>query len=549
MDNKIIESIGKLYCDNSIMSRQVFCSSKMENKVFTYPDKRFYDVYLLERDGSSERLSRLCYFDKIVMDALYTIYISGNPTVKIKFRLRHLNSLITGRYGVNFTGKKKENLAESLSRLKSYTIWLYLNNHGEFKERKPDIKGPLIELEEEKGVFQIKEKPVLLAYLDLLNKNKLLSENTDHRMSKNIQLIHMPLIAMGYNPDGSDRMKKRAAVTEDMVMFKHFLYLRVAQAYRKGNMREISVLRLLSAVKGEEWLGSASEIQRASAAEKLCAVLDYYYENGLIKGYGYNRRLEKIKLIIKRGDYSPDGEDWKWVFTEPLTEKAPGSADECKWEKRQGKTEPNASSLVREIARISSAVRSFGRKLSGVSDEVLLSEKVVAALEDYYAELQKAAVLLRERKTASGAVPDKPAEDLPEEKAPDGVRTYSEEALDDSEEKEAKNPLRVFIEDISDTVNVTGLFNLLDTLSKYAGVYPVEVAALVQAMLSSKQNEIVREVLSPLAEARDRGDIGALSKEIETINESQDELSAYDLTFDTRTLKQFYVILSFIKTL
>jgi len=331
----------ELICNNSLMCKAIFNSvdfdadhPKRMLKVYPYHENhdetidivrltfapfdrgtgeltdKVHAEQLLDAKQKNELLSGkvyLTYFDRLVMDALGTIFLQhGNAIDGFRFSLSSLLEIMSGKLSIQLSSAnkmiKKDALLQSLYKLCNVhvTILLKRNRSDQISRSdflRPNLEGPLLSLEQKSSrTFSIASKPILIDYLGRLRKDK--------KRKTNEQLIHIPFEALGYYHNGSKPsvpvMGKRTESTLEMMMLKHFLYLRVSVIYRKRSeyMKKISLMRyerhsnLLTGVVGtlyptpeiESW-GNRKKQRIKAIEQKMCKILDYYTQNGLIKKY------------------------------------------------------------------------------------------------------------------------------------------------------------------------------------------------------------------------------------------------------------------------
>ena len=289
MDHKRTRSTSprpqKLICNNSMLYKKIFSNLEFDQKnhfrsVKATPYKgnrknQYYDAACLfyrpvdlpcaPFQASTEDDICLTYFDRLVMDALDTIY---RTDPKHRFTLSLLLETMSGKTPIQLTsrnnvngGEKKERLLESLYKLNSIYAVILINRSGELKAEDlvdPDLAGPLLDCfapsrcprdecgakapyqlpegvsirdlltapsglrrecyadsaecalknaditQKRDSVYYFTKKPILSQYLEALRDNKKAYTDDDDDKRGGEQLIHIPFIAFGYgHPEGA----------------------------------------------------------------------------------------------------------------------------------------------------------------------------------------------------------------------------------------------------------------------------------------------------------------------------------------------------------
>lgn len=172
-----------------------------------------YTTFTLEGD--------LTYFDMDVADAVYSLYRNGNK----EFLLRHVLRALTGDENQTLTEGKKDQLKESLARLRAAKITINCTDQMLKMKKKPEllaggkvvIAGSFLSLREENGKYSFADSGAPGA-MPLYYYGELIQ-----------QMIAFPLCLLGIHPRGVAKVSD----TKDNIMIKRYLIRRL-EVLRNG---------------------------------------------------------------------------------------------------------------------------------------------------------------------------------------------------------------------------------------------------------------------------------------------------------------------------
>ncbi|MBR5089029.1 MAG: hypothetical protein IK093_06340 [Ruminiclostridium sp.] len=241
----------------------------------------------------------LTYFDAVVSDAVYSVYLDKQASDKIVISLGELLYRMTGKH-IRLTGEKKRILWKSLYRLAAMKITINCEAENKARgltDRKSEISGSLLDVRGIGELFPdgVGDDAELPAEFELAGKSPLFEYAEPLK-----QIIKVPVELLDAGRKFSDN--------EEMIMIKHYLVKRLENLNRLGKSHRIAFIDS----KGEVGdimgrLGEREENYKSKSTwlhklkkviEKTGAVLDRYVDICYINDYKMTGGKKVTSIVL-----------------------------------------------------------------------------------------------------------------------------------------------------------------------------------------------------------------------------------------------------------
>ena len=301
-----LPNIEKDYINNCKISQQIITIKDPFSKIMrfrTIPKKNISASVTIDPDTEEIMGEGITFFDRIVMDSVYTLYVNGQDMFTAEMIMR----VMSGNHEADSSRKKTDLIRSSLEKLSS--IKIQIDCTEEMIARKLIKKGQsykiqtyLLPLEKHQvrsgnhlvimDAYKILKKPALYEYAEAIK-----------------QFVTVPSSVLGNS-------HKSISDSVEVIEIKRYLIIRIEEMKHPGNGMVNDLISYhwydAKAKKnrgmypvlgyGEDISSCSGRKLRSNIHRKVIRILDYYKEIGYIAGYEVvyegKQKIKGVRIIL-----------------------------------------------------------------------------------------------------------------------------------------------------------------------------------------------------------------------------------------------------------